>query len=614
MLMRSRSVSSPTNHGSLPLLLLVAALLASPALCAQAPSAAAALAAVDAPALARITGAIRPGVPMQLNLALAGASLRLDLQPLSYRTPDFKLEVIEDGQPRFVDPGPVRTVRGTIAGLRGARVLGVVKPSGLELLITLANGKLLEVKPLAEKGEKAGRGLYSVVPRGRAERAGAVGGLESVTDDPAFTKSTGDNCANLGRCGATIVFDTDSIFYSFNGSSSEGVMASVEQILAFVNNKFDILKIRHALAGVRVRPDTASDPYDDVPISSGGQLRTLIQDEWAGDPIGQSSDLVHLLTGVSPPNGGQSPTPGICSSNSKYSYSRDLGVFCQEAALTTHELGHSWGSIHTASGIMANATVSCTATWDAQATAAIEAERDLIDGICLDLIPQKRASISFVGLPSTMTGGQQVAVTAKVKNTGVLTWSPVGPSLGAYRLAQVGSTAWSPNRVDLAAPLNALSEVTLTFNVTAPSTPGVHNFQLQMVHENVEFFGDASASVPVTVLVKDATISQPTVSTTMVAGQTYPVSITVQNTGNVSWSPIGPSCNAYRLGSVGSAGFNPVRVELPTALSPGNQVTLNFNVTAPASPGTYTFQWRMVHECVEWFGSQSPAVSVTVTP
>lgn len=265
---------------------------------------------------------------------------------------------------------------------------------------------------------------------------------------------------------------------------------------------------------------------------------------------------------------------------------------------------------------MANASNSCTATWDAQSTTWITDTRDLIDGLCLDLAPAKNAKVVSQSVASAMNGGQQYPVSVTLENTGVVAWNPVGPSSNAFRLAQVGSASWSPTRAELPAAVLPGHRVTLNFNVTAPAAGGVHNFQLQMVQEDVAFFGDLSPNVAVNVTpvpVKNAQILSQSVPTAMVAGRTYATSLTVQNTGNVAWSPIGPQCGAYRLGSVGSASWNPIRVELPAALPAGNSVTLNFDIIAPATAGTYTFQWQMVHECVEWFGAQSPAVSVVVT-
>jgi len=107
-------------------------------------------------------------------------------------------------------------------------------------------------------------------------------------------------------------------------------------------------------------------------------------------------------------------------------------------------------------------------------------------------------------------------------------------------------------------------------------------------------------------------LSQSGVPATMIAGNLYPVSVTVKNSGTVTWSPIGPQCNAYRLAQIGSPGWSPTRVDLPAPVAPGVSVTLNFNVVAPSAVGTYNFQLQMVHECVEFFGDLSPNVQVSV--
>ena len=54
-------------------------------------------------------------------------------------------------------------------------------------------------------------------------------------------------------------------------------------------------------------------------------------------------------------------------------------------------------------------------------------------------------------------------------------------------------------------------------------------------------------------LPKDAVVVKQKVPVTMVAGQVYEVSITLKNTGSLAWNPVGPQCNAYRLGSVNNA-------------------------------------------------------------
>ncbi|HYW72033.1 MAG TPA: NBR1-Ig-like domain-containing protein [Pyrinomonadaceae bacterium] len=102
------------------------------------------------------------------------------------------------------------------------------------------------------------------------------------------------------------------------------------------------------------------------------------------------------------------------------------------------------------------------------------------------------------------------------------------------------------------------------------------------------------------------------VPTSMTAGTSYPVSITFRNTGAATWN----TADAFRLGSQNAQdnstwGLN--RVNVPTSVAEGEVVTFLFTVTAPATAGTYNFQWRMVQDGVEWFGDTTPNLVITVS-
>jgi Ig-like domain from next to BRCA1 gene len=110
----------------------------------------------------------------------------------------------------------------------------------------------------------------------------------------------------------------------------------------------------------------------------------------------------------------------------------------------------------------------------------------------------------------------------------------------------------------------------------------------------------------------DAAFVSQSVTASMVTGQTYSVSVTMSNTGTTTWTP---AAN-YRLGSQNPQdnstwGMN--RVNLASEVAPGAQATFTFTVTAPATPGTYNFQWRMVQDGVAWFGASTVNVAVTVS-
>lgn len=95
-------------------------------------------------------------------------------------------------------------------------------------------------------------------------------------------------------------------------------------------------------------------------------------------------------------------------------------------------------------------------------------------------------------------------------------------------------------------------------------------------------------------------------------GQLFSVSITMKNVGTTTWT----AADQYRLGSQNpenNSTWGLVRVNVPSTVSPGQQVTFNFNPTAPSSPGNYNFQWRMLRENVQWFGDFTPNTVINVT-
>ena len=100
----------------------------------------------------------------------------------------------------------------------------------------------------------------------------------------------------------------------------------------------------------------------------------------------------------------------------------------------------------------------------------------------------------------------------------------------------------------------------------------------------------------------------------MIPGQVYPVSVTMQNTGTTTWT----RNTFHRLGTQNPQDNNlwtgSARVLMPVGASvaPGASHTFTFNVTAPATAGTYNFQWRMVQDGVEWFVGLSVNLQIKV--
>jgi len=115
----------------------------------------------------------------------------------------------------------------------------------------------------------------------------------------------------------------------------------------------------------------------------------------------------------------------------------------------------------------------------------------------------------------------------------------------------------------------------------------------------------------------NAQIVSDTIPTSMTAGQQRSVSVTVKNTGETCWN----SRNFWRLGAVGDSdpfyggGCRVYMASDSDRVMPNQQYTFTFTLTAPSTPGTYTTDWRMVHELIRWFGGTlTKQVQVTAAP
>jgi uncharacterized membrane protein len=107
----------------------------------------------------------------------------------------------------------------------------------------------------------------------------------------------------------------------------------------------------------------------------------------------------------------------------------------------------------------------------------------------------------------------------------------------------------------------------------------------------------------------DAAFVEQSVPTSVTAGQSYDVHVTMKNTGVNPWTATG----FYRLAILSRThDWGIERVEVPSTVTAGSNVTFDFKVTAPATPGTYSFRWGMVQEGVAFFGESAPEILIKV--
>jgi hypothetical protein len=109
-----------------------------------------------------------------------------------------------------------------------------------------------------------------------------------------------------------------------------------------------------------------------------------------------------------------------------------------------------------------------------------------------------------------------------------------------------------------------------------------------------------------------ATVQQ-SVPGSMIAGQTYAVTITVRNDGNVHWLPGEGWHLAVQGSGVSTQWVTGGKVALPSAVAPGAQVTFSFNVKAPRSTTSLDFQWRMARDGLGAFGTATPKLTLPPT-
>lgn len=103
-------------------------------------------------------------------------------------------------------------------------------------------------------------------------------------------------------------------------------------------------------------------------------------------------------------------------------------------------------------------------------------------------------------------------------------------------------------------------------------------------------------------------------------GQSYNISITMSNEGDITWSPTISPTNPgeFKLGaqlpqdspnwgtaSGGDSGLGsrPIRAALTGDVPPGGNITFSFTATAPSVPDTYLLAYQMVWEGIQWFGA-----------
>lgn len=228
------------------------------------------------------------------------------------------------------------------------------------------------------------------------------------------------------------------------------------------------------------------------------------------------------------------------------------------------------------------------------------------------------AQVVSVDVPTSLGAGQNFTATVTMRNNSFIPWT----KQDQYKLGSEtpkDNVRWGHGRVEVTETIQSNQEKKFTIEAIAPTTPGVYKFDWRMLQEGKEWFGAlATANVTVTAPLNNAEFVSIAVPERVKTGEKFTATVVMKNTGTQTWKKTEP--NAYRLGSQTPPdnllwGFG--RMNLAADVPTGSNATFTAEFTAPATAGTYTFDWKMLKEGMEWFGplvSRSILVESVATP
>ena len=288
---------------------------------------------------------------ISISIPIENMTYTLELEPYSVRADAYSLFMQDDdGEIYEVEPGPIRTLRGSLVELAGSRVAGTLMEDGLYARILLEDGTEYWMEPVGEKIDTAPSNLYAfyrnddIIPSGGSCAAEDHANVASILN--MLANYDANNRSNRGGDlqVAEIACDADYEYYQDWGSQTE---SRIESVINSLNQQYESeVNLRHEITTIIVR-DTSSDPYTS---SDAGTLLDQFRTQWNNNHGSIARDVAHLFTGRSLNNGtiGIAWLGVVCYTSSAYSLVQSdcCGSFGCTTDLSAHELGHNWGSGH----------------------------------------------------------------------------------------------------------------------------------------------------------------------------------------------------------------------------------------------------------------------------
>ncbi|MEZ6209855.1 MAG: M12 family metallo-peptidase [Phycisphaerales bacterium] len=324
-----------------------------------------------------------------VEVPIAGVWSTLELRSHSVRSLNYKLFVQgADGQLTEVEPGPVTTFRGHVAGSPGSAVAGAWTDSGFEAQIVTPDGINYFVEPARKYLGDAPANEYFTYRNDHVTNPGGECGVDIDPgakhnhNDGIIDNGTGD-CG--GMCVAQIGCDADFEFYQDFGSSVTSVENRINLVLNATSNQYESqCGIQFEISGIVVRT-AEPDPYSS---SDGGTLLNQLQSEWLSNQGGIEHDIIHLFTGkdITTPGQGNSTigiaSVGVVCTNNDVGTVENFSPNSCAFDLSAHEIGHNWSAQHCCAGTTMNSSLTCANNFAQQSIDEIVAHRN--SRTCLD--------------------------------------------------------------------------------------------------------------------------------------------------------------------------------------------------------------------------------------
>ena len=297
---------------------------------------------------------INPVSKSEMAITMNGQDYMIDYALFSNRSKQFRLLVqTESGLAEQAAP-TVSTIRGTLRGVEGSRVVGCVTEDGCCARIKFPSGEDCFVEPVNRTLDNpAMAGVHVVYSSDdlitQQMQCGTVTNIAQVQQRvaqnlvaPAVSELSSND---LYVCELSI--DTDFEYFEIFGTTSE-TLRILELVINVINDQYESeVAIRHVITEAIVRP-VENDPYTaDTVQGLLTEFRNYHNAAGPGHGI-FTGDLGHMITGRALSNNAAGVAHGgvVCSREFGYAVSMRFSRLSFQTAVVAHELGHNWDQPH----------------------------------------------------------------------------------------------------------------------------------------------------------------------------------------------------------------------------------------------------------------------------